>query len=334
MTPTNSYEQFRDILASNLYKIVDDEQISKILQAVDMSLSGFDISRKPVELTVSTGIPEVVKYYLVSKAVANLSKSTLRQYKYKLINFFNTVRKAYMDINATDIRLYLLNYKTLHNSSDRYIESIRTVLSGMFTWLADNEYIVKNPCANVDKIKFQEVRREPLSTYELEVLRYFCKTQREKALIDFIYSTGCRVSECSDMNLSDINWNDRSALIRHGKGNKQRKVFFNAESQLSLQKYLETRTDEDEALFVQTYAPHTRLSARGIQNEIKKIGDRAHIKVYPHKLRHTFATVGISGGMPLERLQALLGHENPRTTLIYAKLDNTDLQREHRRIYA
>ena len=122
-------------------------------------------------------------------------------------------------------------------------------------------------------------------------------------------------------------------IIRHGKGDKQRMVYFNAESELSLRKYLETRKDDNEALFVRQRSPYTRLSARAIENEIKGIGDRANIHAFPHRLRHTFATVGINGGMPLERLQTLMGHESPKTTLVYAKLDTTDLQREHRRVY-
>ncbi len=334
MESNNNYEQFRNILASNLFPVVDQDQLAKVLRAVDMSLTGFDVCRKPVEIIVANGIPEVVKYYLVSKAVANLSQKTLSQYKYKLENFFDQIRKSYLDITANDIRVYLNRFKTEHHASDRYMESIRIVISGFFKWLAENEYIVKNPCAHVDHIKFQNKRREPMTSYDLEVIRWNCKTIREKALVDFIYSTGCRVSECSEINLDDIDWHERSVVIRHGKGNKMRVVYFNAESELTLRKYIETRKDNDDALFVQSREPHARLSPRGIENEIKKVGERSNIRAFPHRLRHTFATAGINGGMPIEKLQMLMGHESPKTTLIYAKIDRTDTQREHRRVYA
>lgn len=333
METTNNYEQFRNILASNLYSVVEQDQLAKVMQAVDMTFSGFDVCRKPVEIIVSNGIPEVVKYYLVSKAVSNLSKNTLFQYKYKLEKFFGEIRKSYLDITTNDIRIYLNKFKTEHNASDRYMESIRSAIGNFFQWLAENEYIARNPCAHIDHIKYQNKRREPMTSYDLEVLRWNCQNIREKALVDFIFSTGCRVSECSDINLSDINWDTRSAIIRHGKGNKQRIVYFNAESELTLQKYLEQRKGNDEALFVQSRYPFARLSPRAIENEIKKIGDRADIHAFPHRLRHTFATVGINGGMPLERLQKLMGHESPKTTLVYAKLNTDDLQREHRRVY-
>ena len=330
----NGYEQFRSVLMMNLCPVLDASKIASVMQAVDISLGNFNVSKKEMQIITANGIPEVVKLYLATKAVANLSMKTLCQYKYKLFNFFGTVKKSYLDITTTDIRIYLYNYKKEHKCSDIYLDNIRITLNSFFEWLSDNEYIGKNPCANVEHIKYQEKKREPLSAYDLEVLRWNCKTIREKALVDFLFSTGCRVSECSDVNLSDINWDARSVIIRHGKGNKMRTVFFNAESELSLQKYLETRADNEEALFVRCRSPHCRLSSRGIENEIHNIGIRCIGKVFPHKLRHTFATSGLKGGMPLDKLQALLGHENPRTTLIYAKQDATDLQREHQRVYA
>lgn len=196
-----------------------------------------------------------------------------------------------------------------------------------------NEYILRNPCANVEKIKFQTPDRSPLSSYELESLRWHCETIREKALVDFLFSTGLRVSECSAVNLRDINWEERSVLVRHGKGNKRRTAFFNAESELTLRKYLETRQDENEALFVTIRSPHHRLGIKSLQQEITRISSRCGLHVFPHRLRHTFATSGLRGGMPLDKLQALMGHSKPETTLIYAKQCQADLQREHQRVY-
>lgn len=327
-------ERFRNELASKLLDVLPPDKLREVLKAVDLTSTDYDISRKPVELITTEELPEVVKFYLASKAVENLSKKTLSQYRYKLINFFSAVRKSYADIAPNDIRLYLYGIKQTRNASDRYLDNIRITLHGFFDWLVCNDYLLKNPCDKVEHIHFTERQRDPLTPYELEVFRDACETIREKALVDFLFSTGCRVSECSEVRLSDIDFNERSVLIRHGKGNKPRTVYFNAESELTLRKYLSTRSDATDALFVSVKVPYQPIGAHAIENVLKKISERAGMHVYPHKLRHTFATSGLRGGMPLDKLQALMGHENPETTLIYAKQCQQNLQLEHRRIYA
>ena len=330
---SDNSELFRNAIASQLESVISQDALTSVMRVFDVTSAGYDISRKKVELIRSDGIPEVVKWFIASKAIANCSSKTLEQYRYKLINFFACVCKPFTDISANDIRLYLYRYKSEHGISDRTVDITRRVFNTFFQWLADNDYISKNPCQNIEHIKHQEKQREPLSSYEVETLRWNCHTVREKALIDFLFSTGCRVSECSSVDLADVSWEDRSVIIRHGKGNKQRIVFFNAESELTLRKYIEQRNDNNPALFVCSRNPHSRMSARSIEKEIRNIGTRCGIDVYPHKLRHTFATSGLHGGMPLERLQTLMGHENPRTTMIYAKINNADLKREHDRVY-
>lgn len=330
----DNYELFRNDLITKLSETMPQDQIINVLKAFDVASSGYDISRKPLDLITTEGTPDVVKWYIASKAVSNTSKGTLQQYRYKLIDFFKAVRKPFQDIQPNDIRVYLFNFKKERNASDRYLESIRITLNGFFTWLVENEYLIRNPCARVEKIRFQPKQREPLTPYELETIRWNTANVREKAVIDFLFSTGCRVSECADVRLSDINFDDRSVLIRNGKGGKPRTVFFNAEAELSMRKYLETRSDDTDALFVNTRAPHQALKKAAIENIVAAIGERSGLTVFPHKLRHTFATSGLRGGMSLERLQTLMGHANPRTTLIYAKLDSQELQREHQRIYA
>lgn len=329
-----SSEMLRNELASSL-SFLTPEQYKEVLEAFDRASSGYDIERKKMDLIALDGIPEAVKHYLAAKAIGNCSPKTLAQYRYKLLNFFAVVRKPIQSITSNDVRVYLYNVKQEHGISDRYLDNIRVVLNTFFQWCAMNDYLLKNPCAKIEHIKYQPKEREPLTAYELELFRWNCKDIRERAIVDFIFSTGCRVSECVQVDLSDINWSNRSVVIRHGKGDKRRTVFFNAESELTLRKYLETRTDDNPALFVSSRKPHGRLSNRAVQVIFAKISKRAStVKAYPHKLRHTFATMGIRAGMPVERLQALLGHANPSTTMIYAKLDFTDLQREHQRAYA
>lgn len=328
-----SAESFRNELAARLLSILPADQVCAVLSTLDETVSHYDISPKPVALTVAGGIPEVVKYYLVSKSIGNMSQKTLYIYRLRLEHFFSIVKKPFSDITSGDIRGYMGYCKTQMSTSDSYLDNIRRILNAFFSWLVANEYLIRNPCASVEPVKHQAAERIPLTPYELEVLRWHCQTIREKALVDFLYSTGIRVSECHDVNRSDIDWIRRSVVIRHGKGDKRRIVYFNAESELTLRKYLDSRSDSDAALFVTSRAPH-RMGTRSLEVEITKIAQRCDMHVYPHKLRHTFATSGLRGGMPLDKLQALMGHAKPETTLIYAKLDTTDLQLEHSRVYA
>lgn len=327
-------ESFRTELICRLMNSMPQDQVKSVMSILDSALCDYDVSRKPLELITADGIPDVVKCFLASKAVENASQSTLKIYHLRLIDFFGKVRKPFSAVTANDIRLYLYYYKDQRHASDSYLDSIRRILRSFFGWLVNNDYIIKNPCANVEHIKFQQPERHPLTAYELEVLRWNCKTLREKALVDLLFSSGVRASECKNLNLSDINWETRSITIHHGKGNKRRVTYFNAESELTLRKYIETRQDNSEALFVTIRRPHNRLGVRSIENEISKIASRCGMHVFPHRLRHTFATSGLRGGMSLDMLQALMGHTKPETTLIYAKLDQTDLQREHSRVYA
>lgn len=327
-------ELFRNEFIQKLSETMPPDQIIQALSAFDMTSSGYEIERKPVEIIPIDGIPEVVKHFIASKSIQNCSMGTLKQYRYKLIDFFNTVRKSYLDIKAADIRLYLANFKKSRNVGDRYVENVRITINSFFEWLVDNEYLVRNPCAKVEKIRFQPKERKALSALELESIRYICANAREKAVIDFLFSTGCRISECADVRLSDIDWNSRQVTIRHGKGDKMRRVYFNAEAEVSLKAYLAKRTDNHDALFVSMKAPHQPLKVHAMEDIVRKVNDRSGIEVFPHKLRHTFATFGIRSGMQLPTLQMLLGHTKPETTMIYAKLQNDDLQKEHERIYA
>lgn len=330
----NNSESFRNELVSRLINSIPQDQVRAVMSALDSTIEDFEISRKPLSLITVGGIPEVVKFYLASKAVENLSPGTLKIYRLRLIDLFTMVKKPFQDIRPNDIRVYLYYCRDKRNASDAYLDNIRRILNSFFEWLVANEYLLRNPCSSIEHIKYQEPERVPLTAYELEVLRWHCKSIREKALVDFLFSTGLRVSECSAVNKSDIDWTNRSVVVRHGKGNKRRIVYFNAESELTLRKYLESRNDDNDALFVTVRRPHHRLGIKSMQDEIAHVSSRCGMHVYPHQLRHTFATSGLRGGIPIDKLQKLMGHAEPRTTLIYAKQDQLDLQREHSRVYS
>ena len=331
---SDNSESFRNELVSKLFNQISQDQLIGVLKAFDSTLTGYDISKKPLDMIPVSGIPEIVKYFIASKAVESLSKGTLYIYKLRLEDFFSRVQKPFQDIRSNDIRLYLFYYKDQRHASDAYRDGIRRTLNSFFQWCVNNEYLLRNPCSTVEKIKYRQKERKPFTQYELEILRWNCKTLREKAMVDFLYSTGVRVSEFSAINKQDIDWIKRSVVIHHGKGDKGRTVFFNAEAEVSLKKYLESRSDDNEALFVTIRNPHNRLGKRSVEFEIKNIASRTDFHAFPHKLRHTFATSGLNGGMSLEDLQALMGHAKPETTLIYAKIDTSRLQMEHSRVYA
>ena len=331
---SNSTERFRLEFATQICSILSQDQLRAVIDSLDLALSDYEISRKQMEIITSDGYREIVNHFLAAKAIANCSMTTLKQYNYKLTNFFNTIKKSYLDVKPDDIRKYLNMYRVNHNASDTYRDNIRITLNSFFQWLVNNERLTANPCANVEKVRCCQKVLRPLTPYELEICRFRTVDVREKALIDFFFSTGVRVSECASVRITDIDWQNRSVLVRHGKGNKQRIVYFNAESEASLRAYLNSRTDGSDALFVSVRAPHKPIGPHALENILKKVGKRSGFHVHPHKLRRTFATHCIDAGMSLEQVQLLMGHVSPATTMRYVTQNNSRVQMEHRRVYS
>ena len=330
----NAYEKFRLTLTMNLCKVLPADQLAAALEAVDVTMDDYEIARKRMELITADGVPEVVKMFIAAKHVAHRSTGTLKQYRYRLSHFFDTVRKSYMDVTANDIRMYLYKVKQDSNASDHYLDTIRIILNTFFHWLVDNDYLLKSPCVKVEKISYNNKHREPLTMVQLETMRWNVKDIREKALIDFFFATGCRVAECAAVKLSDIDWQNKAVVIRHGKGDKTRTVYFNAEAYVSMQKYLAARSDDIDALFVSARKPIHAVDTHALENVIRKVAERSGLHVFPHRIRTTFATAGIRRGMSLHTLQLLMGHADPKTTLIYAQQAEEEVKHEHQRIYA
>ncbi|BAQ14695.1 putative phage integrase [Clostridium botulinum] len=280
---------------------------------------------------VSSDIEEKLQIYLASKKLDGLSLKTLKNYQYNLAIFADHLRKPLGTITTMDLRMFLaVRCKEMKATS---VNGQISILKSFFGWLHEEEYIPKNPAKKLKQTKEPKRLRHAMTEEEVELLRQASKTDREKALIEFLISTGCRLSEVVGVNKDDINWHEMSLNVI-GKGNKERKVYFSTKAKILLKKYLLTREDNNEALFVTSKRPHSRLGGRSIQREIKKIAKRAEIdkSIYPHLFRHSFATCKINSGMPLPVLQHIMGHENPSTTQVYAQLSEENIKYEYKKI--
>ena len=332
----SSNEQFRNEFVARIFEELPQDYVKIALDAFDATSYGYDIEQKKMEIIATEGMPGIVKCYLASKAIAGLSFRTIRQYQFVLVTFFDSIKKTYSNIQPDDIRIYLNYYLFQLHRSKSYVDQIRVKLHGFFQWLVDNGQIVRNPCAVVEKIKHEKKKQKPFTPLQLEEVRWDA-TQisiRTRAIVDFLFSTGMRVGEIAQVKKEDIDWNNRSVNIYHGKGDKERVVYFNAESELTLRKYLEKRYDDNEYLFVSERKPHNGLKERTFEKILADLGIISQIHVHPHKFRRSFATASINAGMPLTTLQMLMGHAEPKTTLLYVEMCQQNIQNEHRRIYA
>ena len=328
-----SYESMRLDFASRLFQNFDEDTVRQIVSELDLVSDTYEIKRKCTDLMIPDVIPDSVKLYIASKHIQNVSKGTLENYYRTLHHFFKTVALPIEQVTTNHIRLYLNHYKINRDVKNNTLEGVRICLNGFFEWCVDEEIIPKNPARRVEHIKYNDEERLPMSALELEIVRGSCHAIREKAIVDFLYSSACRVGEFVALNKNDINWQEHTIRIRHGKGDKSRTTFLNAEAEVSLRAYLATRNDDCEALFVSIRRPNHRLTSKAIQDEVKKIVSRCNLPVHvtPHIFRHTAASLALQRGMPIDQVQKFLGHSKIETTLRYAKILNFDVKLSHHR---
>lgn len=330
-----SYEQMRSSLSARLLDHqVPPELLHNILQELDLVAADYDIRRTCRDLITTGGFPEILKIYCAALAVESKTIGTIDGYKRELLKFFNALRKPFNLITTNDIRTYMFHRQYDDHLKKGSLEHVRIILNSFFNWLVDEEYMERNPARRIEPIHVDRKGREPIPMIELEQLRLACKTSREKALIDFLYSTAARASECAALTLDDIDWRERSAKIRHGKGDKFRIVYFNAESEVSLRNYLDGRKFDSPALFCSSRAPHGHLTKEALELEIRHVRARVcnlSVQVVPHALRTTFATQASTNGMPLEHIQKLMGHANINTTMRYVHSAQEDARASHRK---
>jgi len=273
----------------------------------------------------------LVELFLSAKRIEGCSEKSLKYYNATIQAMLDGIGKPIKHIQTDDIRNYLTEYQTKKKSSRVTIDNIRRILSSFFSWLEDEDYILKSPVRRIHKVKTASNIKETYSDEELEVMRDNCTEIRDLAIIDMLASTGMRVGEMVLLNKADINFNERECVV-FGKGDKERIVYFDARTKIHLKEYLQSRTDDNPALFVSLKAPNNRISIGGIEVRLRKFGKQLGLqKVHPHKFRRTLATMAIDKGMPIEQLQQLLGHRRIDTTLQYAMVKQSNVKIAHRK---
>ena len=336
-----SYEQFRNEMTEKLLNTQTISTTQQVISTMDMVATGYDIEPKCTDLIVQDddGVPPIVRIYIAAKGIEGKSIHTLKQYRGTLTYFFKATGLPLEKVTANDIRIYLYNYQNARGISNASLDSIRSILTTFFEWCVNEDYLPKNPAKKIQKIKYQKAERAAMSLMELEVIRSACRSNRERALIEFLYSSGCRISEVCNMMIAEVDLNNRSAIVQHGKGDKRRTIYLSAAAAVILRKYLKARRDKDPHLFVRTRRYHTgvfSMTPEALRHDVSKVLARTNISkhVTPHIFRHTFATLAMQSGMPVEQVQRVLGHANISTTMIYAKCDDEDVKRSHSKFIA
>ena len=310
--------------------VLDNEQAKLLLETLESSLQGRDIvvTKGPEELQ------HVVDYaglFLTSKRIEGCSEKTIAYYESTIKKMHEYIGKKAPNITTDDLRKYLSYYQTERNASKTTIDNIRRILSSYYSWLEDEDFILKSPIRRIHKIKTTKVVKDTYSDEDLESMRDNCNCLRDLVIIDMLASTGMRVGELVRLNRTDINFNERECVVL-GKGDKERLVYFDARTKLHLQNYLNSRSDESPALFVTLKNPATRITINTVEIRLRELGKELGLtKVHPHKFRRTLATTAIDKGMPIEQVQTLLGHQKIDTTMQYAMVKQQNVKTSHRK---
>lgn len=275
---------------------------------------------------------EYMDMFISAKKIEGCSERTLAYYKATIEHMLSIIVTPLRQVQTDDLRAYLAEYQLRNNCSKTTVDNIRRNLSSFFSWLEAEDYIIKSPIRRIHKIRTGSKVKETLSEECIEKLRDSCLHIRDLAMIDLLYSTGIRVGELVNLNIGDINFEERECIV-YGKGNKQRKVYFDAKAKVHLKRYLEQRNDFNEALFVTLDSPFERLKISGVEIRLRKLGRLASIdqRVHPHKFRRSMATRAIDKGMPIEQVQKLLGHQQIDTTMHYAMVNQSNVKISHRK---
>ena len=311
-----------------MQKVLDNSQIEELHKVLLYCMHGYEVTTSDLDNSEEKDYLEI---FLSAKRIEGRSEKSLKYYKTTIDKMTQTINKCVNHISTDDLRNYLSDYQKEHNSSKVTIDNIRRILSSFFAWLEDEDYILKSPVRRIHKVKTGKSIKETYTDEELELMRDNITGPRDLAIIDMLASTGMRVGEMVLLNKDDINFEERECVV-FGKGDKERIVYFDARTKMHLQKYIDSRNDNNPALFVSLSSPHDRLKISGVEVRLRELGRTLGItKVHPHKFRRTLATMAIDKGMPIEQLQQLLGHQRIDTTLQYAMVKQSNVKMAHRK---
>lgn len=303
------------------------ENLQKVLMAAFINVEVAEI--KTVNEQKSN--EKLLELFISAKRIEGCSEKSLKYYRMVIENMFISLNLTVRDIATSDLRTYLAHYQRERKSSKVTIDNMRRIFSSFFSWLEDEDFILKSPVRRIRKIKTDKTIKETFSDEGLELLRDACDEIRDLAMIDLLASTGMRVGELVGLNREDINFYERECIV-FGKGNSERIVYFDARTKIHLINYLDSREDDNPALFVSLSSPHDRLLIGGVETRLRQLGEKADLnKVHPHKFRRTLATRAIDKGMPIEQVQHLLGHVKIDTTMHYAMVNQANVKNSHRK---
>lgn len=308
---------------------LNNDQLEKLQKVMQYVLFQYEITKTEKNSEDST--LNLVDLFLSAKRIEGCSEKSLKYYQTTIQSMLSAVKKDIKQIKTEDIRTYLTDYQQQKKSCRVTIDNIRRILSSFFSWLEDEDHILKSPVRRIHKVKAVTNIKETYSDEALEVMRDNCTEPRDLAIIDMLASTGMRVGEMVLLNRNDIDFNERECVV-FGKGNKERVVYFDARTKIHLKNYLQSRTDDNPALFVSLKSPYNRMNIGGIETCLRRLGKQLGLqRVHPHKFRRTLATMAIDKGMPIEQLQQLLGHKRIDTTLQYAMVKQSNVKIAHRK---
>lgn len=309
---------------------LDNAQMRQLQKVLEKALFGCEIIAQIGKKDTDDN-PKLIDAFVSAKRIEGCSKKTLKYYRTTIESMVASINKGIRHIQTEDLRAYLTDYQSRNQSSRVTIDNIRRILSSFFSWLEDEDYILKSPVRRIHKVKTATNIKETYTDEDLEKMRDSCTELRDLAIIDMLASTGMRIGEMVLLSKADINFNERECVV-FGKGDKERIVYFDARTKIHLQNYIDSRTDDNPALFITLRSPHERIKIGGIESRLREMGKKLAIqKVHPHKFRRTLATMAIDKGMPIEQLQQLLGHKRIDTTLQYAMVKQSNVKLAHKK---
>ncbi len=326
-------EQLTTEITRQMLPYLDNAQMEQLQEVLSHCFWGVQITSDPdaVQHKEKETNAELLEMFISAKRVEGCSEKTLKYYKVTLVRLFDVMDMHVTHMKTDDLRNYLSDYQQTSQCTKANIDNIRRILSSFFAWLEDENYIIKSPVRRIHKIKSSKVVKETYSDESMEIIRDQCGCLRDLALIDLLASTGMRVGELVRLNRDDIDFENRECVV-FGKGSKERPVYFDARTKIHLKNYLDSRIDDEDALFVSLLFPHKRLEISGVEIRLRELGRKLGItKVHPHKFRRTLATRAIDKGMPIEQVQRLLGHAKIDTTMQYAMVNQNNVKISHRK---